>query len=232
MKIQLLLPLTIAVTVALVVVMKTRRSEHDKEYIENRFKRIKVKVTHSLLAGYQEEKMSIENQIQERNQEEKSLKEAAESAEEKAQKAKAHVEPCQGAVKILNDEAMALQTEFSNLQGENSKEKAAWTAQLESLKKQLQSQSAICAFLKQGIESASKLCSSEGVVEAPKPEETKSEEAKAEESKPEEAKAEESKPEEAKSEESKPEEEKVEDLKPEEAKAEESKPEENKVVAS
>ncbi|XP_054638959.1 uncharacterized protein zgc:174935 [Dunckerocampus dactyliophorus] len=204
MKVQLLLPLTIALTVMLVVVIKTRKREHDQVDKQNRIERIKLRVTHDVLGGYQEEKMSLENQIEQSNKDENALKTGADSADQKALKTKGDLETCQGALKSLNEELVALQTLVSNLQGENSKEKDSWIAELESLKKQLQGPSAICAFLKKGADSASKLCSSEGVAEAPKPEEPK-----AEPPKPEEPKTELPKPEEPKAEEAKPEEPKL-----------------------
>nr|XP_057940115.1 anti-sigma-I factor RsgI8 [Doryrhamphus excisus] len=209
MKLQLLLPLTIAVTVMLVVIIKTRKREHDQVDKQNRIERIKLRLTHDLLGGYQEEKMSLENQIEQSNKDVNALKTGSSSADQKVLKTKADLKKCQGALKTLEDELLALQTLFTNLEGENGKEKDSWIAELESLNKQLQGPSAICAFLKKGADSASKLCSSEGPEGALKPEEPKPEPPQPEEPKSEPPKTVETKPEEIKPEDPKPEETKL-----------------------
>ncbi|XP_061531586.1 uncharacterized protein zgc:174935 [Phycodurus eques] len=239
MKFQLLLPLTIALTVALVVVIKSRKQEHDKVDKRNKFERIKLRVTNDVLGEHQTEKIALENKIDIAEKEGEALQTDAESCEKKASQKRKEVEVCRGAVKSLIDGVAALETELSDLHGETSKEKNSWTDKLESLKKELQVPSAVCAFLKKGSDSASKLCNSkpeELKVEAPQPEAPKveapqPEAPKVEAPQPEAPKVEAPQPEEPKVEAPKPEDPKVEAPKPEDPKVEAPKPEEPKAEA-
>ncbi|XP_077382822.1 uncharacterized protein LOC144022152 isoform X2 [Festucalex cinctus] len=188
MKFQLLLPLTIGLTVALVVIIKTRKQEHDQVDKRNRFERMKLRVTNDLLGEHQTEKISLENKIESAQKEEKALQTDTESCEQKAQKKKKAVEACQLSVKSVQKKVPNLEGELRNLQGETSKEKDSWIAKLESLKKEQQAPSALCGFLKKGADSAKKLCGVEP--EAPKIEAPKTAQPKAETPKPEKSKAE------------------------------------------
>ncbi|KAM9806843.1 uncharacterized protein ACBT44_014000 [Syngnathus typhle] len=195
MKFQLLMPLTIALTVALVVVIKTRKQEHDKADKQNKFESMKVRVTNDVVAEYQTQKITMENRIDSARKEEKDLQTDVESYEQRVVKKNIEVETCQGAVVSLKDGVANLERELQNLRGETSKEKTSWLAKLESLKKELQMPSAVCPFLKKGVDSASKLCDSETEkVEAPKAEAAKPDAPKAEIPKPDAPKAEIPKP--------------------------------------
>lgn len=98
MKFQLLLPLTIALTVALVVVIKSRKQEHDKVHKRNKFESMKLQATNDVVGEYQTEKISLENHIESAQKEEKTLRTGAESCEQKVLKKKKEVEACQRAV--------------------------------------------------------------------------------------------------------------------------------------
>ncbi|XP_057691464.1 uncharacterized protein LOC130915457 [Corythoichthys intestinalis] len=197
MKFQLLLPLTLALTVTLVVVIKSRKFEHDKVDKQNKFELKKLKVNDDVLGDLQKEKITLENKIETGEKEWKALKKDAQLSEQTAQKKKKEVVACQGAVKSLKDGVMALQVDLKNLQGEASKEVDSWFAKLESLRKELEMPSAVCAFLKNGVDSANKMCSSKAekeMEEKPEAEAPKAEEPKAEAPKPEKPKAEAPKP--------------------------------------
>ncbi|XP_077433079.1 uncharacterized protein LOC144058477 [Vanacampus margaritifer] len=183
MKFQLLLPLTLGLTVALVVIIKTRKQEQDQVDKRNRFERVKLRVANDLLGEYQTEKITLENQIESAQKEAKALQTDAESCEKKVKKNKKEVEACQRSVKSVKKGVTGLEGELLNLQGETSKEKDSWVAKLESLKKELKAPSTLCGFLKKGADSARKLCDS-------KPEEPKVAAPKAETAKPEKSKAE------------------------------------------
>ncbi|XP_051920454.1 neurofilament medium polypeptide [Hippocampus zosterae] len=161
MKFQLLLPLTIALTVALVVVIKSRKREHDKVDKRNKFESMKLRVTNDVVGEYQTEKISLENLIENAQKEEKMIQTDAGSCEQKVLKKKKEVDACQRAVKSLKKGVAGIEGQLQNLHGKMSKEKESWIAKLESLKKELQEPSAVCAFLKKGAHSASKLCDSQ-----------------------------------------------------------------------
>ncbi|XP_077455679.1 uncharacterized protein LOC144073588 [Stigmatopora argus] len=206
MKFQLLLPLTLALTVALVVVIKSRRFEHEKVDKQYKFEHMKVKVNNDLLGELQTQKISVENQIDSGEKEGKALKADAQASEQKAKKKKKELVACLGSVKTSNDGIATLEAELSNLQGEANKEMSSWIAKLNSLDSELQMPSAVCAFLKTGVDSANKLCrNTEAQMEAePKSVAPKPAEPKTEAPKPKEPKAEAAVPDEPKAEAPKP----------------------------
>lgn len=73
MKVQLFLPLAIAVSVITVGVMKIRKKEHDKEERKTRFQEIKLRVTYDVLAEYQNEKVTKQQQLETAEKEQKTL---------------------------------------------------------------------------------------------------------------------------------------------------------------
>ncbi|XP_044215887.1 pollen-specific leucine-rich repeat extensin-like protein 1 isoform X1 [Thunnus albacares] len=235
MKLQLCLPVSIMVSVALVGVMKIRKKEHDRVDRHSRFEAIKLRVTHDVLGEYQSEKAVTQDLLDTAEKNVKALAEEVNTLQMKDTKKKGNVDTCQAGQKTARDELASAETDLNNLQAESSKEKAGWSTELATLKQQLETRSPVCDFLKPGQDSDKKLCV-EVIAEAPKPEEPKAEapkpeEPKAEAPKPEEPKAEAPKPEEPKAEAPKPEEPQAEAPKPEEPKAEAPKPEEPKAEA-
>ncbi|XP_077577594.1 uncharacterized protein LOC144199657 [Stigmatopora nigra] len=184
MKFQLLLPLTLALTVVLVVVIKSRRFEHEKVDKLYKFEGMKVKVNNNVLGELQTQKISLGNKIDSGEKEEKTLKADVQTSVQKAQKKKKELVACQGSVKTLKDGMATLQADLNNLRDEANKEMSSWIAKLKSLDTELEMPSAVCAFLKTGVDSAAnKLCSSnteaqmeaEPKAVAPKPEKPKTE---------------------------------------------------------
>ncbi|XP_074540527.1 uncharacterized protein LOC141801395 isoform X2 [Halichoeres trimaculatus] len=181
MKIQLLLPLTIAVSVITVGVMKIRKKEHDNEVRKSRFQDIKLRVTYDVLAEYQNDKMAKQLLLQHAEEEQKILERDVNDLITKTDTAKKETDLCQSEKNSEQGVLEVVDKEFNEVKASTEKEKTEWMKETESLKKQLEARSPACAFLKPDSQSASKLCG--GEAEAPK------EEAKAKEPK-EEAKAE------------------------------------------
>ncbi|KAM9852559.1 uncharacterized protein ACBR49_005616 isoform 2-T2 [Aulostomus maculatus] len=225
MKVQLLLPLTIAMSVALVVILKTRKHEQDQEERRNRFESMRLRVTHDVLGEYQGEKIESENLLLKADTEQKVEEEDMKKLETKIADKKWEADICQGSQKPIKDETATAEKELNDLKGETSKEKNGWTAEIKSLTDQLAALSPVCAHLKPGSEMASKLCSSGQAAEAPKQEEPKAEAAQPEPPKPQEPNAEAPKPEEPKVEAPKPEEPKAEAPQPQAPQAEAPKAE-------
>uniref|UniRef100_A0A8P4KNZ7 Zgc:174935 n=1 Tax=Dicentrarchus labrax TaxID=13489 RepID=A0A8P4KNZ7_DICLA len=232
MKVQVILPLTLVVSVALVGLMKLRKKEYDKENRLNKFEDIKLRVTYDVLREYESEKARMQNLLEKTKSEHNAMEEEVNKVGMNEEKAKGEVDICQGEQKSARDQLATVETEFNSQQAANDKEKASWKAEEESLKVQLAARSSVCDFVKtQSLQAASQLCGNEVKVEEPKAEAPKQEEPKAEAPKQEEPKAEAPKQEEPKAEAPKQEEPKAEAPKQEEPKAEAPKQEEPKAEA-
>lgn len=96
MKVQLFLPLTLAVSVALLGLTKLRKKEHDKEDRRNRFQAIKLRVTYDVLSEYQTEKREAQERLDKSQSAHKTLEEEASMVKTKESKAKGEVDICQG----------------------------------------------------------------------------------------------------------------------------------------
>ncbi|XP_068591942.1 uncharacterized abhydrolase domain-containing protein DDB_G0269086 [Cebidichthys violaceus] len=223
MRVQCVLPVTLVVSVALMGILKIRKSQYDKEGKENKFQDIKLRVANDVLQGYQSLMMDTENLLQKTLSERKALGEETIKLEGEAFASKSRSQICQTGQTSATEELASVETQLKNLQDEFNKEMTNLGTESDTLKQQLAAHSAVCGFLKAGTQPPSQMC---GTAEAPKPEEPK-----AEAPKPEEPKAEAPKPEEPKAEAPKPEEPKAEASKPEEPKAEAPKPEEPKLVS-
>ncbi|KAM7420795.1 hypothetical protein PAMA_015154 [Pampus argenteus] len=235
MKVLVLLPVAIIMSVALVAVMKIRGTEHSMVYRQHKFQSIKLRVTHDVLAEYQNEKTNAMILVEQLKPVSEALMQEVTALQAKNNQKKEEVNNCQGAQKSASDELSLVEKALSDLQAESSKEKDRWNTELATLKQQLQTRSKLCDFLKTENEIYRKWCG-EVLVEAPKPEVPKAEapkpeEPKAEAPKAEEPKAEAPKPEEPKAEAPKAEMPKADAPKPEEPKAEAPKPEEPKAEA-
>ncbi|XP_062279026.1 neurofilament medium polypeptide isoform X2 [Scomber scombrus] len=235
MKTHLLLPVTIMVSVALVGVMKIRGKERDKVERRSRFEGIKLRVTHDVLDEYESDVKDTQTLLAKAETDFKALDGEVNMLWDKDNQKRGEVDTCQAVQKTVRDALASAETEFSNVQADSTKEKDGWSAELATLKQQLETRSSVCDFIKPGVDTDKKLCG-EVIVEAPKPEEPKAEapepvEPKAEAPKQEEPKAEAPKPEEPKAEAPKPEEPKAEAPKPEEPKAEAPNPQEPKAEA-
>ncbi|KAF3839758.1 hypothetical protein F7725_018475 [Dissostichus mawsoni] len=213
MKVIILIPVTIALSVALLGFTKIRKREHDRGEKQSKFQDVKLRVTNEMLQEYQSEVTEAKDHMQTTTADLKALTEEMKTLQSNADKAKNEADTCNGEKKIVADQLVSVETLLKNLQAELNTMQTGWTAEVETLKQQLAARSAVCDFLKAGSADASKLCGEEPKAEAPKPEEPK-----AEAPKPEGPKAEAPKPEEPKAEAPKPEEPKAEAPKPEDQK--------------
>ncbi|XP_022621940.1 FK506-binding protein 3-like [Seriola dumerili] len=204
MKVQVLLPVTVIVSVALLGLIKIRKKEEDREDRRKRFLDIKLRVTYDMLGEFEKEMSETQKLLYETENGQKTLEEEVNVLQTKADKTKGDADVCQGGQKTARDELASAETEFNNFKAETDKETATWKIEVENLKQQLATRNPVCDFLKKGSDSASKLCGNEQPkAEAPKQEEVKAEAPKQEEAKPEAPKQEEAKPEAPKQEEAK-----------------------------
>nr|XP_019948957.1 PREDICTED: neurofilament heavy polypeptide-like [Paralichthys olivaceus] len=222
MRVQVLLPVTIVVSLILFGLIKVRRKARETEEKHSRFQDIKLRVSHDVLTEYETEITNQRQEIDRIQAEQKTTVEETHTLNVKADETKGKVDICEGDKKNPNTEHDS-NTEVDNLKEENDKEMAEWKKEVVSLKDQLKKPSAVCQFLKGQSKTASKLCAKEDSKEEEAP---NKEEAKKEASKKEEAKEEAPKKEEAKEEAPKKEEAKEEAPKKEEAKEEAPKKEE------
>ncbi|TMS11157.1 Ribosome-binding protein 1 [Larimichthys crocea] len=240
MKVQVVLPLTIVASVALMGLMKIRKREQDKQHQRINFAGVKLRVTSDVLGEYQSEKDYSQVELDTAQKETSALDGAVKMAKDKADKTKGELDICNQGKTAITDELAVLETELKNLQAANDKEEASWKSEVQTLKSQLEAQSPVCNFLKKGIHLESQLCGQDpkkeeaeaAKKEEPKAEAAKQEEPKAEAAKQEEPKAEAAKQEEPKAEAAKQEEPKAEAAKQEEPKAEAAKQEEPKAEAA
>ncbi|KAK5922306.1 hypothetical protein CgunFtcFv8_019580 [Champsocephalus gunnari] len=246
MRVIILLPVTIVLSVALLGFTKIRKRDHDREEKHSKFQDVKLRVTNEMLQEYQREVTETKDYMEMTTADLKALTEEIETLQSNADEAKNKADICNEEKKMVADQLVSVETLLQNLPAELNTMQTEWTAEVETLKQQLAARSAVCDFLKAGSADASKLCGEEPKAEVPKPEGPKAEAPKpegpkaeapkpegpkAEAPKPEGPKAEAPKPEGPKAEAPKPEEPKAEAPKPEEPKAEAPKPEEPKAVA-
>lgn len=95
MKAQLLLPMTIAVSVALVVVMKSRRQEEVTQIRRSKFENMKLRVTHDVLEEYQKENIQTSNQLEKLQNDLKVLEDEVTVLQSNAQEKKGLIDVCQ-----------------------------------------------------------------------------------------------------------------------------------------
>ncbi|XP_035528697.1 uncharacterized protein zgc:174935 [Morone saxatilis] len=171
MKVQVFLPLTVVVSVALVGLMKIRKKEHDMEDRRNKFEDIKLRVTYDVLREYESEKARMQNLLEKTKSEHSAMEEETNKVGMNEKKAKGEVDICQGEQKSARDKLATVETELNSQQAASDKEKASWKAEEESLKVQLAARSSVCAFVKtESSQAASQLCGSKVKVEEPKAE--------------------------------------------------------------
>ena len=96
MKLQLFLPVSILVSVAMVGVMKIRKKEHEKVDRRNRFEAIKLRVTHDVLGEYQSEKAQTQDQLDKAKKDMKALEDEVKNKfQVEDTKKKAELDTCQ-----------------------------------------------------------------------------------------------------------------------------------------
>lgn len=96
MKLQLLLPATILASVGLLVLIKLRAKEHEKEDKRHMFQDIKLRVTSDVLQEYQADKLQMHSQLEKLTSDTKTLEEDVKTAQMASEKAKVQAEGCAG----------------------------------------------------------------------------------------------------------------------------------------
>lgn len=96
MKLLVMIPVTIALSVALLGITKLRKKEQDKEDKRIRFLDIKLRVTYDVLKEYQTERSDMQLQLDKSQSSQKVLQDEAKALQSKADKAKGDAEACQG----------------------------------------------------------------------------------------------------------------------------------------
>ncbi|XP_041798877.1 uncharacterized protein zgc:174935 [Chelmon rostratus] len=175
MRAQCVLTVAVVVSVAMVGLMSVRKKEYESEDKRNRFEDIKLRVTNDVLGEYQDETAETQNLLDKTQREHQALEKQVNVIMTKEDSTKSDLQFCQGAQKSATDELAIVEAEYSNLKAGIDKENASWTAEIETLKKQLEARSPVCDFLKKNSQAISNLCGIEVNVDVPKQEDPKAE---------------------------------------------------------
>ncbi|XP_047455742.1 anti-sigma-I factor RsgI8 [Mugil cephalus] len=223
MKVHLIVPMAIVVSVLLLGFMKVRKNEQEQEIKRLKFQEIKLRVADDVLSEFKTEQGNMQDQLDKSKNDQTALDKEAIELNSKADKLKGEVDICQGEKKAEADKSAAEETGLNNLRAELEKESVKWKDEETVWKTRLGGRSKVCDYLKKDAVGGKNLCG-EALNEAAKPAEPKAEAPKQEEAKPEAPKQEEAKPEAPKQEEAKPDAPKPEEAKPDAPKPEEAKP--------
>uniref|UniRef100_A0A4W5LB73 Zgc:174935 n=1 Tax=Hucho hucho TaxID=62062 RepID=A0A4W5LB73_9TELE len=186
-----LVGVSLLTSVALLGLIHLRRKEEAKEQKHVSFETIKLRVTRDVLGEYQHEVIRAHNLLDKTKAQVDTLGSELSPLQAAEAKKKSELEACQGEKKHVADEVGAVEAENSNYKTEFEKQKAAWAAEVTSLKQQVEQRSKVCVFVKKDSVEGRKLCGDEPPKQeatpkpdAPKPEESKPDAPKPEESKP------------------------------------------------
>lgn len=95
-QVQVLVPVTICVSVVLLGIIKVRKTEQDREDKRSRFQDTKLRVTYDVLREYQGEKVEMQKLLDKTDIAKKALEQEVNMLKAKADKAKADADICQG----------------------------------------------------------------------------------------------------------------------------------------
>ncbi|KAK2844577.1 hypothetical protein Q5P01_011236 [Channa striata] len=118
MKVNIVIPAAVMVSVVLFGIVKIRKKELDKEDKQSRFHEIKLRVTGDVLKEYENEKAEMQNLLQKLVSDEKALEDEVNMLISRADEIRGEVDNCQGGQKSAKDELSIAETEFSNLKAE------------------------------------------------------------------------------------------------------------------
>ncbi|XP_045081934.1 pollen-specific leucine-rich repeat extensin-like protein 1 isoform X2 [Coregonus clupeaformis] len=170
-----LVAVSMLTSVALLGLINVRRKEEAKEQKHLSFETIKLRVTRDVLGEYHHEVIRAHNLLDKTKAQVDTLGSELPPLQAAEAKKKSELEACQGEKKHAADEVGAVEAENSNSKTEFEKQKAAWEAEVTSLKQQVEQHSKVCAFVKKDSVEGRKLCGDEPPKQeaAPKPEEPK-----------------------------------------------------------
>ncbi|XP_041708113.2 pollen-specific leucine-rich repeat extensin-like protein 1 [Coregonus clupeaformis] len=166
-----LVAVSMLTSVALLGLINVRRKEEVKEQKHESFAMIKLRVTRDVLGEYHQEVISAHNLLDKTKAQVDTLGSELPPLQAAEAKKKSELEACQGEKKQAADEVGAVEAENSNSKTEFEKQKAAWEAEVTSLKQQVEQYSKVCAFVKKDSVEGRKLCGDEPPKQeaAPKP---------------------------------------------------------------
>ncbi|XP_029592313.1 pollen-specific leucine-rich repeat extensin-like protein 1 isoform X1 [Salmo trutta] len=181
-----LVGVSLLTSVALLGLINVRRKEEVKEQKHVSFETIKLRVTRDVLGEYQHEVIRAHNLLDKTKAQVDTLGSELPPLQAAEAKKKSELEACQGEKKHVADEVGAVEAENSNSKTEFEKQKAAWVAEVTSLKQQVEQHSEVCVFVKKDSVEGRKLCGDEPPKQeaAPKPDAPKPEESKPDAPKP------------------------------------------------
>lgn len=96
MKVQVLVPVTICVSILLLGVIRMRKTEQEKENKRNRFQDTKLRVIYDVLKEYQSEKVETQKLLDTTEIDKKTLEDQVNVLKGKEDKAKGEADACQG----------------------------------------------------------------------------------------------------------------------------------------
>ena len=96
MKVIILLPVTIALSVALLGFTKIRKREHDRDEKQSKFQDVKLRVTNEMLKEYQGEVSEAKHYMETTTAGLKALTEEMKTLQSNADKAKNEADTCNG----------------------------------------------------------------------------------------------------------------------------------------
>ncbi|XP_042175238.1 pollen-specific leucine-rich repeat extensin-like protein 1 isoform X2 [Oncorhynchus tshawytscha] len=175
-----LVGVSLLTSVALLGLINVRRKEEMKEQKHVSFETIKLRVTRDVLGEYQHEVIRAHNLLDKTKAQVDTLGSELPPLQAAEAKKKSELE------KHVADEVGAVEAENSNSKTEFEKQKAAWEAEMTSLKQQVVQRSKVCVFVKKDSVEGRKLCGDEPPKQeaAPKPDAPKPEESKPDAPKP------------------------------------------------
>ncbi|XP_071759449.1 uncharacterized protein LOC139914911 [Centroberyx gerrardi] len=192
MKVNVLLTLSVLVTVTLLGLVKLRQTEQEREEKRYRFQDIKLRVTRDVVGEYRAELAASQSRVEKTTAEVKTLEDEVVKLQATENQKRGETDACLAEKKRINDELALEESQRSDVKAESEKQKTSWEAEVASLKQQIAQRSKVCDFVNKDSATVSKLCGGE-VKEAPKQEEPKAEAPKPEEPKAEAPKQEEPK---------------------------------------
>ncbi|KAK6326902.1 hypothetical protein J4Q44_G00025470 [Coregonus suidteri] len=143
-----LVAVSMLTSVALLGLINVRRKEEAKEQKHLSFETIKLRVTRDVLGEYHHEVIRAHNLLDKTKAQVDTLGSELPPLQAAEAKKKSELEACQGEKKHAADEVGAVEAENSNSKTEFEKQKAAWEAEVTSLKQQVEQHSKVCAFVK------------------------------------------------------------------------------------
>ncbi|XP_053699612.1 uncharacterized protein LOC128746531 [Synchiropus splendidus] len=172
MKVQLLLPLTIMASVTMVLILKTRKREEDREDRRFRFESIRLRVTIDVLTEHQNEKATLQQQYDNAKEEEGTLREASTVFQSNVLENMGKLDTCHQEKRQIKSQLDSEEKNLNTLITDMKTETDIWLAEIDSLKNLRSAKSPACKFLQPNSDQERLYCRNTFIVE-PRPPEPK-----------------------------------------------------------